>query len=740
MTTAYIGQPIPRIDGRAKVTGDAKYAYEHSVPDLAYGFVVSSSIARGNIRQIDTTAALQLPGELRVLTHENTPRVAPKGEVVDDAKSPGVPFIPLQSDEVLFSHQPIALVVAESFELARYAASLVRVEYEAHDHTTDLGAVMDHAYGPPPRSELLPTLKSRGNAEKALAACATQIEFECRLPAEHHNPMEPFATTVVWEGDGKLTVHDKTQGVQNVQGYLCSLFGYSTDDVRVLSPFVGGAFGAGLRPQYQAFLAVLAVRALKRSVKVSLTRQQMFSLHYRPLAWQRVALAAAPDGKLAAIVHEAITGTSRFEDYNEQIVAPWSGMLYQCDNVSLGYKVAKLDLNTPGDMRAPGAAWGLYALECAMDELAVKLRMDPVELRLKNYAERDQNEHRAFSSKSLRECYRLGAERFGWSRRTPDPRSMREGEALIGLGMATGAWDAFQVPGSARCVLNADGTATVSSATEDIGTGTYTVMTQIAADTLGLPIDRVTFTLGDSSLPLAPLEGGSFTVASVGPAVKAVCEKVRERVFTLARKVENSPLAGVSLEDVTFADGRVRLRSDPSRAVAFTDAMRAGGLTAIDEETSTEASPRRKDASCYSHSAVFAEVHVDEDLGTIQVHRVVSAVAAGRVMNPRTARSQVIGGIVWGIGMALEEESVIDQAFGRFMNHSFGEYHVVVNADAHDIDVIFVEEQDEIVNPLGAKGLGEIGVVGVAAAIANAIFHATGKRVSDLPITLDKLM
>jgi len=296
------------------------------------------------------------------------------------------------------------------------------------------------------------------------------------------------------------------------------------------------------------------------------------------------------------------------------------------------------------------------------------------------------------------------------------------------------------VPGSARCVLNADGTATVSSATEDIGTGTYTVMTQIAADTLGLPMDRVTFTLGDSSLPLAPLEGGSFTVASVGPAVKAACEKVRERVFTLARKVENSPLAGVSLDDVTFADGRVRLRSDPSRAVAFTDAMRAGGLTAIDEETSTEASPRRKDASCYSHSAVFAEVHVDEDLGTIQVHRVVSAVAAGRVMNPRTARSQVIGGIVWGIGMALEEESVIDQAFGRFMNHSFGEYHVVVNADVHDIDVIFVEEQDEIVNPLGAKGLGEIGVVGVAAAIANAIFHATGKRVSDLPITLDKLM
>jgi xanthine dehydrogenase YagR molybdenum-binding subunit len=696
VTTAYIGQPISRIDGPAKVTGGAKYAFEYSVPSVAYGFVVSSSIARGKITRIDAAAALQLPGVLQVLTHKNTPRLAPKGEIVDDAKSPGAPFIPLQSDEVLFSHQPVALVVAESFELARHAASLVRIEYDAVEHTTDLGAVLERAYIPEPRGFLPPTPKPRGDTGRALSGAATKIEFECRLPAEHHNPMEPFATTVVWEGDGKLTIHDKTQGVQNVQDYLCSLFGYSSDDVRVLSPYVGGAFGAGLRPQYQVFLAVLAVRALKRSVKVSLTRQQMFSLHYRPLAWQRVALAAAPDGTLDAIVHEAITGTSGFEDYSEQIV-PWSGLLYQCDNVTLGYKVAKLDLNTPGDMRAPGAAWGLYALECAMDELAVKLRMDPVELRLKNYAERDQNDRRPFSSKALRECYRLGAERFGWSRRKSNPRSMREGNTLVGLGMATGAWDAFQLPASARCVLNADGTATVSSATEDIGTGTYTVMTQIAADALGLPIDRVTFTLGDSSLPLAPLEGGSFTVSSVGSAVKAACEKAR-------------------------------------------DAMRAGRRNVIDVIASGQPSPRRKQTSCYAHSAVFAEVHVDEDLGTIQVARVVTAVAPGRVINPKTARSQVMGGIVWGIGMALEEESVIDQAFGRFMNHSFGEYHVAVNADVHDIDVIFVEEQDEIVNPLGAKGLGEIGVVGVAAAIANAVFHATGRRVGDLPITLDKLM
>jgi xanthine dehydrogenase YagR molybdenum-binding subunit len=696
MTTAYIGQPVSRIDGLDKVTGGAKYAFEHRVPDLACGFVVSSPVARGKLTRIDSTAALKLPGVIDVLTHENTPRIAPKGEIADDAKSPGAPFIPLQSDEVLFSHQPVALVVAESFELARYAASLIRVEYTAADHTTDLDAELERAYVPQPRGFLPPTPKPRGDSGKALSDATTKIEFECRLPAEHHNPMEPFATSVVWEDDGKLTVHDKTQGVQNVQGYLCSVFGYSTEDVRVLSPYVGGAFGAGLRPQYQVFLAVLAARALRRSVKVALTRQQMFSLHYRPMAWQRVALAAAPDGTLDAIVHESITGTSRFEDYSEQIV-PWSGLLYQCDNVTLSSKVAKLDLNTPGDVRAPGASWGLYALECAMDELAVSLRMDPIDLRLRNYADRDQNERLPFSSKALRECYRVGAERFGWSRRTPDPRSMREGDTLVGWGMATGVWDAFQLPASARCVLKADGTATVSSATEDIGTGTYTVMTQIAAETLGLPIDRVTFTLGDSSLPSAPPEGGSFTVSSVGSAVKAACEKARA-------------------------------------------AMRAGRRDVVDVVASVKPSRRRKDTSCYAHSAVFAEVHVDEHLGTIQVPRVVTAVAAGRIMNPTTGRSQVMGGIVWGIGMALEEESVIDQAFGRFINHSLAEYHLAVNADVRDIDVIFVEEQDEIVNPLGAKGLGEIGVVGVAAAIANAVYHATGKRIRDLPITLDKLL
>jgi xanthine dehydrogenase YagR molybdenum-binding subunit len=606
-------------------------------------------------------------------------------------------------------------------------------------HTTDLKEGRAGAYTPPPRELIPPVPKPRGQAEQAFANAAVQVDAEYLVPVEHHNPMEPFATTVVRDEDGRLTVYDKTQGVQNVRDYLCHVFGVPKDDLRVVSPFVGGAFGLGLRPQYPVFLAVLAARELKRSVRVTLTRQQMFSLGHRPAAWQRVALGAAPDGTLDAVIHEAIAETSRFEDYSEPVVQ-WSGLLYRCDHVTLGHRVVQLDLNTPCDMRAPGAAWGLYALECAMDELAAKAGIDPVELRLKNYAERDQNEDKPFSSKALRACYRQGAERFGWARRNPEPRSMREGDTLIGWGMAGGVWDAWQLPAAAKAVLTADGKLTVSSATADIGTGTYTIMTQIAAETLGLPIEDVTFMLGDSSLSNAPVEGGSFTAASVGSAVKAVCQEVGGKLFQLARQLDDSPFADAELADVTFTGGHLRLNRDPSRAVSLTEVLRQGALDAIEEETSAGPSPERAHYSTYSHSAVFAEVKVDQDLGMIHVTRVVSAVAGGRILNPKTARSQVLGGVVWGIGMALEEESVIDHTIGRFVNHNLAEYHVPVNADVHDIEVIFVEEHDAVVNPLGAKGLGEPGIVGVAAAVANAVFHATGKRVRDLPITLDKLL
>jgi xanthine dehydrogenase YagR molybdenum-binding subunit len=739
VTTAYIGEATSRVDGRAKVTGQAKYAGEPNIANLVYGYVVGATVAKGRIRAIDATEASGVPGVLKVLTHENSPIPTSTRSYVDEAGSPGDTFIPFRDNRVLFSQQPIALVLADTFERARYAASLVRVEYEPEAHRTELKAALNDAYDPPWRVLLPPVPGPRGNAEKALAAAAARVDATYGAPAEHHNPMEPFASIAVWEQDGTLTVYDKTQGVKNVQGFLCSLFDYEDDDLRVLSPYVGGAFGSGLRPQYQVFLAVLAARELERSVKVTLTRQQMFSLCYRPFATQRVALGASRDGRLDALIHEAVQNTSRYEHYCESTVH-WSAMLYTCNNVRVRFKLAQLDLTAPADMRAPGAAWGLFALESAMDELAVALEIDPLELRLRNYAERDQVRNVPFSSKALRACYEQGAERFGWSRRKPEPRAIRKDGVLVGLGMASGVWESPQLMASASAVLTLDGTLTVSSATADIGTGTYTIMTQIAAETLGVPLNQVTFKLGDSSLPKAPVEGGSFTAATVGPAVQAACAKVRDQLFGLAQRMPGSPLAGLKPDDVVVDDAHLRSRKDPSRAVSFADAMRNSMVNEVEGTATTGPHPKQQGYGTYTHSAVFAEVHVDEALGTIRVPRVVSAVAGGRVLNPKTARSQVLGGLVWGMGMALEEESVIDQKFGRFMNHSLGEYHVPVNADVQDLEVIFVDERDEVVNPLGAKGLGEIGLLGMAAAIANAVYNATGKRIRDLPITLDKLL
>ena len=720
------------------MTGEAKYAAEYATPGLAHGWVVSSPIARGKITAIDASEALKLPGVIQVFSHENRPSLAWfDSSYRDQLAPPGSPFRPLHDAEVRFSAQPVALVVADSLELARYASTLVRIEYETRPHATELEANLGSAHKPKERDGIKPAPKARGHADKALAAAPVRVNVEYEVPVEHHNPMETFATTVVRDEGGSFTVYDKTQGVQNVRDYLCNALGFKPDEIRVVAAFVGGAFGSGLRPQYQVFLAALAARELQRSVRVVLTRQQMFSFGHRPATRQRVALGASADGTLQAVIHEATAETSRHEDYSEEVVN-WSGLLYRCDNARFEYKVVPLDLPTPCDMRAPGAAWGIFALESAMDELAVALGTDPVELRLKNYAEEDQNDGRPFTSKELRECYHQAAERFGWARRDPSPRSMRRGSTLIGWGMAGGTWESMQRKAAASARLTVDGELTVSSATKDIGTGTYTVMTQIAAELLGLPLEDVTFRLGDSSLPEAPVEGGSFTVASVGSAIKAACEAVRKTLLGLARKVEGSPLAEASLDEVEFAEGRIRLKAEPSRSVAIAEAMRAGGVDVIEEEVSAEPKPDKY--SRHTHSAVFAEVEVDEDFGTVRVRRVVTAIAGGRVINPKTARSQVMGGIVWGIGSAVHEESVLDHRFGRFMTHNLADYHVPVNADVEEIEVIFVEEHDDLVNPLGAKGLGEIGVVGVAAAVANAVHHATGKRVRALPITLDKLL
>jgi xanthine dehydrogenase YagR molybdenum-binding subunit len=510
--------------------------------------------------------------------------------------------------------------------------------------------------------------------------------------------------------------------------------------VRVVSPFVGGAFGSGLRPHYQLFLAVMAALALERSVRVVLTRDQMFTFSHRPETINRVSLGAGPDGTLLALRHEALAATSRYEDHQE-VVVNWSGLLYDCDNVELGYRLAQLDIATPGDMRAPGAPLGLFALESAMDELAEAIGLDPLELRLRNYAESDNNEGKQFTSKELRAAYRLGAERFGWSRRSPAPRSMRDGRELVGLGMATGVWEAQMTKTSARAVLTADGRLEVATATADIGTGTYTILTQIGADALGLTMEAVTARIGDSSLPASPVEGGSWTAASAGTAVQVACQSVGRTLLGYARRIADSPLGNADMEHVAFRDGRIALLSDPTRSVTIAEAMRAGGVNRIEaEETASPSKQTQTRYSAYTHMAVFAEVRVDEELGILRVPRLVAAVAAGKILNPKTARSQVLGGLVWGVSMALHEESMLDHTLGRFMNHNLAEYHVPVNADIGETDVIFVEEQDDKASPIGVKGLGEIGIVGTAAAIANAIRHATGVRVRSLPITVDKVL
>ena len=745
MTAKYIGQPQNRVDGLAKVTGAAKYAAEYNVPHLLYGYVVSSAIASGKIKKIDDELALAVPGVVKIYTHENRPRTALLNRsYTDDVAPPGAPFRPLASAKIDYNGQPVALVVADTFETARYAASLVQVEYERGAHKTDLASERENAHKPRPRSGLPPPPKDRGKPEEAFKSAEVRIREEYLLPMEHHNPIEMFGSTAIYEADGSLTIYEKTQGVQNCQQYVCSIFRLSSDKVRILSPYVGGAFGSGTRPEYQLFLATMAALDLKRSVRVSLTRQQMFTFGHRPITLQEISLGASADGALQSIIHEAVTETSPHEDYSENVVN-WSGLLYRSENSKLGHKVAPLHFATPMDMRAPGGATGMWALETAVDEMAYKLKMDPVAFRLKNYSERDQDADKPFSSKELRECFRQGAEAFGWNRRNPEPRSMRDGKNLIGWGMATGIWEALYQPTGAKAVLTADGHLIVSNATADIGTGTYTIMTQIAAETLGLPIENVTFALGDSRLVKAPVEGGSWTAASSGSAVKEVCDEIAKKLFQLARKLENSPFKKASFDEVAFADGKLLLQSNPAEAVSITEIMHRAEVASLEEETTSlvtfgKQKIKQRGYASNTHSAIFAEVKVDEGLGTIHVTRVVNAVAAGRILNPKTARSQVLGGVVWGIGMALHEESIVDQNYGRIMNHNLAEYHVPVNADIHDIQVIFVDEHDAIVNPIGVKGVGEIGIVGTAAAIGNAIFHATGKRVRELPITLDKLM
>ena len=531
--STYIGKETSRVDGVAKVTGKAKYAAEFRAPNLAYGFIALGTIAKGTIQSIDTREAERATGVVRVFTHLNTPKFGPKASTEEE---PDKSFRALQSNQIFFNAQPVALVVAETYEQARYAARLVKVTYNAAKHVTDTETLRESA-----RVATRPHPPTRGNPEEALRKAAVKIDSEYRIPIEHHNPMEPHAAVAVWHGD-TLTIFDKTQEVYNVRKHLASSFGLPEENVRVVSPFVGGAFGSSLRPNYYPALTAMAARELKRPVKIVYTRTQMFTGHgYRPYTIQRVSIGAEQSGKLSAIIHEAVHNTSSFEEFNDGTpVGP--RQVYACANLRTSIKIADTNLNTPTWMRAPGVVSGIFALECAMDELAYALKIDPLELRVINYAEKDPESDKPFSSKALRECYRLGAKKFGWKNRKFEPRSMRDGRLLVGWGTATGIWPALMSPASARITYRREGTADVTSATSDIGPGTYTVMTVIAAEYLGLPIEKVKFELGDTKFPRAPSEGGSKTTASVGSAVYGAALAVSAKLLSLANQVTDSPL------------------------------------------------------------------------------------------------------------------------------------------------------------------------------------------------------
>lgn len=732
-----VGKALNRTDGVLKVTGQALYAAEFPAGKLAHAVLVTSTIARGTVAEIDVSSAQALPGVLLVMTSKNAPRLPGGGQA--KLTPPALRRLSLlQDDEVHYDNEPVAVVVADTLERATHAAQALRIAYRSAPPMLDFSQAKATAH-PPASITGGPADTQRGDVEVGLRSGSARIDVTYTTPMEHHNPMEPHAVLASWDGP-HLTLYDTTQGVANAQRAVATLLGMPLEQVRIISPFVGGGFGCKGSVWSHVVLCAMAAREVGRPVRLALTRPQMFGpVGGRPHTEQHIAAAARADGTLTALRHDTFSSTSMIEDWTEACGVV-SRMLYAVPNLATSHRLVKLNVGTPTFMRAPGEATGSFALESALDELAHALKMDPLQLRLKNYAEISPQEMKPWSSKQLRECYRLGAERFGWSRRPLPPRSLRDGDTLIGYGMATATYPARRSEASATAQILPDGTATVVSGTQDLGTGTYTVMTQVAADALGFPLERVRFALGDSTLPRAPVSGGSQSVASVSPAVREAALAARAKLIELARGDMGSPLHGIAAEELTVVDGWVVNRARPTQRDPAAAIIARAGSRLIEATATARSGEEREHFAFDSFGAVFVEVHVDAALGTVRVPRVVGVYDVGRLLNAKTGRSQLMGGIVWGIGAALEERSDLDTRYGRFVNANLAEYHVPVNADIGAIDVTVLDVPDPRFNPLGARGIGEIGITGVAAAVANAVHHATGVRVRDLPITLDKVL
>jgi len=711
---------LDRVDGRVKVRGTATYSAEYAFENLAHAVLITSTIAKGTISSMDTKVAEAAPGVLAVISHLNSPGVPGYGDAKQPAEraSMGTAFRVFFDNLIYFNGQPVAMVVAETWEEANYAASLVKIEYKKERHQTHFEENIQHAavaQGVQKNKNSPFQDYTRGNRD-AIHEAKVKIEATYTIPTQHHQPMEPHAIIAVWEGPDKLTVYDKNQGVKSAQGNLAQAFKLPRENVKVNAQFIGGAFGSGIRVWPHTVAAVLAAKKLNRPVKLVLGRELMFtSVGYRPYTVQKVAIGADEKGSLSAIDHEGVGQTSSYEEHLERTILA-SRAMYACPNVSTQYKLLSLDVNTPTWMRGPGDATGMFALESAMDELAYALKMDPLELRLRNYAESDPERNLPWSAKGLRECYELGAEQFGWKDRPLEPRSIQKDSMLVGYGMASSLYGFHRHPSKAKAIMLANGSVIVQSATMDIGPGTGTAMTSIAAKVLGISPKKIRFDLGDSSLPDAPGQNGSSTIPSVGSAVHVACEALKQKLSELAAQMPGS-------KDITYAD-----------------ILKYHNLTQVEVTEESKSGPERDQYSMYSFGCHFVEVHVNPVTGEVRVKRVVTCADVGKIINFKTARSQSIGGVVGGIGMALMEASVMDHRYGRYITNDFADYHIPVHTDVPQIDVIYVDKPDMLVNPIGSKGLGEIAIVGVAAAVANAVFHATGKRVRELPITVEKLV
>ena len=733
-----VGQPISRIDGRLKVTGTARYTADIPLDTIVHAAIVYSTIANGRIVSIETAVAENAPSVLAVLTHKNMPRM--NQQSWSHLRPQGQTYLPLQDDRIYYAGQPVALVVASTLDQATYAGTLIKVAYETHPPVVfDLRTAMEDAVEPPQR--MWPLSSSVGDAAKAIAGAAVKIEQTYTMPDRHHNPMEPHATLAVWDGDGSLTLYDSTQMVVGTRKLVSLVLGIPEEKINVVCEFLGGGFGGKSWSWPHTLLAALAAIVVNRPVRLQLSRAQMYSMvGHQAGTVQTIALGANSDGNLSGIRHDSINPTSVFDDYVEYAAVASRHLWPASGGIATSHRVVHVNRNTPVVLRAPMEAQGHFALECAMDELAYATGVDPVELRLRNDTDTDPYSGRPFSTRALCECLTKGAARFGWDRRTPESRSMRDGRYLIGQGVAAAIYTHWRWPGKARVTINGGGSALVEAAAHDIGTGTYTVMAQVAADVLGLAPDKVTVRLGDTRLPESHPAIGSATVSNATAAVMLAARAAREKAIALTLTDRDAPLAGAAPDDVIVADGRLAL-AKTNLNVTYAELLARNGLSSlVGEGDYAPVEEVNGPKAIFSFSAVFAEVRVDAELGLVRLNRFVGAYDAGRIINPKTARSQAIGGIIWGVGQALLEQSETDPASGQFINRNYSGYLVPTNADIPELDVLFVGGFDEEASPLGTKGLGELTAVSVAPAIANAIYHATGKRIRDLPVTVEKLL